>query len=278
MNITDLRKKAYQLRIDCLNAFYESEIPSGHIGGCFSEAEIITALYYFLMKTTPENPEDESRDRFILSKGHNCMLLYAALADKGYFRKDVLKTYRADESILQGHPDANKCPGIEITTGSLGQGLSLGVGMALANRIKKNPCDIYVVLGDGEVQSGMVWEAAMAAGHYRLNNMICFIDRNHLEVNGNTEKIMSVEPLEERFQSFGWDVARIDGHDISAIISQVEKAKVERTRPHMIICETVKGKGVSFMENVREWHSGTITPDIYEKSRKELFEALETIQ
>ena len=275
--ILQLERKAYELRMECLKALYECAIPSGHVGGCFSAAEIISVLYYHTMNLNPDDPSAEYRDRFILSKGHNCMILYAALADKGYFDKSLLKTYRGDGSILQGHPDANKCPGIELTTGSLGQGLSLGVGMALANRLKKNPCKIYVMMGDGEVQSGMIWEAAMSAGHYVLNNMICFIDRNHLEVNGDTEKVMTLEPLEARWESFGWNALRINGHDVQQIIGAIEQAKLS-DKPTVIICETIKGKGVSFMENVMEWHAHVITEDVYRDGMCELSARLEQLK
>lgn len=275
--LSELQKKAYELRMDCIRLIHESPVPAGHVGGCLSSAEILAALYYDVLKVNPSNPREESRDRFILSKGHNCTILYAALADKGFFPKDLLKTYRAENSILQGHPDANKCPGIEVTTGSLGQGLSMGVGMALAGRLKKNPYNVCVLISDGELQSGMTWEAVMAAGYYKLDKLICIVDRNHLQVNGAVEKVMDVEPLEEKWRSFGWTAMRIDGHDMQSILSAMYLAKTNTKRPTVIICDTLKGKGVSFMENVTEWHASEVTDEVYNKAITELNEHYQAI-
>lgn len=198
------------------------------------------------------------------------MIVYCALADLGYIPKSELDLYRTENSILQGHPDANKCPGIEITTGSLGQGLSLTLGMALAARVKKNSCTYYTLMSDGELQSGLVWEAAMAAGHFRMGNMISLVDRNNLQVNGKTDWIMDVEPLEEKWRSFGWRTFRIDGNDLVSVLSAIYLANQTKDKPSIIICDTVKGKGVSFMENVMEWHHQDITDEVCTKAITEL--------
>lgn len=271
-----LQKKAYELRLDCIQAVHDSVLKHGHIGGCMSMAEIIAALYYRFLNVDPKNPNWEDRDRCILSKGHNCLMQYAALADKGYFPKDVLRTYKALGSILQGHPDGRKCPGIDFTSGSLGQGLSIGLGMALAAKRAKKNYRVYVIMSDGEMQEGMTWEAAMAAGHYAADNLVCIVDRNNLQVNGETQGIMGIEPLEERFRSFGWNALRIDGHDMESVVSALEKAMNTRGIPTVIICDTVKGKGVSYMENVMEWHAKVLTDEDYFQAVKELREVIDS--
>jgi transketolase len=270
-----LQKKACQLRMDTIKTYHHCALQTGHVGGCLSAAEIVTALYYEILRQDPKNPKWEDRDRFILSKGHNSMIVYCALADLGYFPKSELDLYRTEGSILQTHPDADKCPGIEMSTGSLGQGLSLTLGMALAARVKKNPCKYYTLMSDGELQSGMVWEAAMAAGHFKMDSMICFVDRNNLQVNGKTDWIMEVEPLEEKWRSFGWRTFRIDGHDFISVLSAVYLANQTKGKPTIIICDTVKAKGVSFMEGKNLWHGAPIDKDSYTKGRVELVSDLE---
>jgi Transketolase, N-terminal subunit len=269
-DIRYLKKKAYQLRIDTIQALYESEARHGHPGGCMSIAEILSVMYYHTLRIDPKDPAWIDRDRFLLSKGHNCLILYAVLADLGYIGKEVLPTYKSVGSILQGHPDCRKCAGIDFTSGSLGQGLSIGVGMALDAKRAGRSHHVYVVISDGELQEGMLWEAAMSASHYKLSNLTCLVDRNNLQVNGLTETIMDVEPLEDRFRAFGWHTMRIDGHDVEAIVSAVYLANACHDVPTAIICDTIKGKGVSFMENVMEWHANTLTDELYKTAMEDL--------
>jgi transketolase len=250
-DIAFLKHKAMLIRKDIIEMIHSAQ--SGHPGGSLSAVEIVTALYFFVMNIDPQNPNWETRDRFILSKGHACPVLYAALADRGYFDKRHLATLRRYHSILQGHPDMNKTPGVDMTTGSLGNGLSIGVGMALSSILKNQRYNVYVLLGDGEIQEGMVWEAAMSAAQYNLHNLVAIIDYNGLQINGRVNDIMRIEPLADKWKSFGWYVVEIDGHDIEEILSAFGKANEARS-PVVIIANTVKGKGVSFMENDPEWH------------------------
>ena len=245
-------EKSQQIRRDIIHCI--SDAGSGHPGGSLSVTDILTVLYYGIMNVNPLNLKDENRDRLVLSKGHSAPALYCILADKGFFSKEALKTLRNPDSILQGHPDMKKTPGIEISTGSLGQGLSAANGMALAAKLDKKEYYVYVVLGDGEIQEGQVWEAAMTAAHYHLNNVIAFIDHNGLQIDGPVNEVMSVEPISEKFKSFGWNALIIDGHDYEEIFYAVNLAKKKRDRPTVIIANTIKGKGVSFMENCVEWH------------------------
>ena len=227
---------------------------SGHPGGSLSAVEILTALYFDEMNINPANPKMEDRDRFILSKGHAAPVLYATLAERGYFSKDELSKFRKFGSILQGHPDMNKIPGVEMSTGSLGQGFSAACGMAMASKLDSAPWNVYVLLGDGEIQEGIVWEAAMSASHYKLDNLIVFLDYNGLQIDGSTEDVMNVDPIEGKFKAFGWNVITIDGHDYDQIFAALDMAKSTVGKPTMIIAKTVKGKGVSFMENEAKWH------------------------
>ena len=227
---------------------------SGHPGGSLSAVEILTALYFDEMNIDPSNPKMEDRDRFILSKGHAAPVLYATLAERGYFSKDELSKFRKFGSMLQGHPDMNKIPGVEMSTGSLGQGFSAACGMAMASKLDSAPWNVYVLLGDGEIQEGIVWEAAMSASHYKLDNLIVFLDYNGLQIDGSTEDVMNVDPIEGKFKAFGWNVITIDGHDYDQIFAALDMAKSTVGKPTMIIAKTVKGKGVSFMENEAKWH------------------------
>ena len=227
---------------------------SGHPGGSLSAADIVTTLYFHVLRLRPEEPDWPDRDRFVLSKGHAAPVLYAALAERGFFPKEELLTLRKFGSRLQGHPDMKSLPGVEMSTGSLGQGLSVANGMALAAKLDGKDYRVYVLLGDGECQEGMVWEAAMAAAHYRLDNLTAFLDYNGLQIDGPVREVMSTEPLTEKWRAFGWHVLLIDGHDIGAILSAVEEAKETKGRPTIIVAKTVKGKGVSFMENQVGWH------------------------
>jgi len=250
-DIAFLKNKAKLIRKSIIEMIHLAQ--SGHPGGSLSAVEIVTALYFHVMNIDPQNPNWEKRDRFILSKGHACPVLYAALAERGYYDKIHLSTLRQYHSILQGHPDMNYTPGVDMTTGSLGNGLSIGVGMALSSLIKNHDYRVYVLLGDGEIQEGMVWEAAMSSAKYKLHNLVAIIDYNRLQINGWVHDIMPIEPLADKWKSFGWDVLEMNGHDIREILSAFEAAN-KMQRPVVIIAHTIKGKGVSFMENNPDWH------------------------
>lgn len=265
-DLQKLQKKAWQLRLDCIEAVHASALKHGHLGGCLSMAEIIAALYYHFLRVDPANPLWPERDRMILSKGHNCLMQYAALADRGYFPRELLASYKSLGSPLQGHPDMHKCPGIDFTTGSLGQGLSIGVGMCLSARRNAQDYRTYVIMSDGEMQEGMTWEAAMAAAHYKLDNLVCIVDRNNLQVNGETQTIMNIEPLEQKFAAFGWNTLRIDGHNMRQIVSALKYAQSQKGAPFVLICDTVKGKGVGYMENVMEWHAKVLEEAQYQQA------------
>ena len=227
---------------------------SGHPGGSLSSVEILTALYFAIMRIDPERPDWEDRDRFVLSKGHASPALYAALALRGYFPENALFEFRRIDSMLQGHPDMKSTPGVEMSSGSLGLGFSAACGMALAARLDKRDCRVYTLIGDGEAQEGIIWEASMAAAHYRLDNLTAFLDHNGLQIDGPNEEVMTVEPLAAKWKAFGWEVLQVDGHSFEQIMDAVAKAKATKGRPTIIIAKTTKGKGVSFMENAAEWH------------------------
>ncbi|MCG0277442.1 MAG: transketolase [Thermanaeromonas sp.] len=263
-----LQEKARLIRRDIITMI--GKAGSGHPGGSLSGVEIVTALYFHLMRVDPQNPDWPDRDRFILSKGHAAPLLYAALARRGYFPPEELLTLRKLGSRLQGHPDCKSLPGVEMSTGSLGQGLAVANGLALAARLDGRDFRIYVLLGDGELQEGMVWEAAMAASHYKLDRITAFVDHNHLQIDGRVEEIMSPEPLPDKFRAFGWEVLAIDGHDFRQIIQAVHHAWETKGRPTVIIAETVKGKGVSFMEDQVGWHGVAPKPEEVERALAEL--------
>ena len=268
-NIKSLEKKATELRKDIVTMICKSK--SGHPGGSLSVIDILTALYYDVMNIGVANPKKEDRDRFVLSKGHAAPALYAVLADKGYFDKGLLETLRQYGSILQGHPDMKKISGVEISTGSLGQGLSVANGMALASRLQNIPYRVYVAMGDGELQEGQVWEAAMTSAQYKLDNLTAFVDYNNLQIDGNVSDIMNVASVEDKFKAFGWNVLTIDGHNFQEILDAVEKAKECKGKPTMIVANTVKGKGVDFMENVCGFHGVAPT----EEETKRAIEQLE---
>lgn len=232
---------------------------SGHSGGCLSSVEILTALYFYKMRHDPKNPHWEGRDRFLLSKGHVCPALYTAMAHAGYLPTEELKTLRKLGSRLQGHPHMLKLPGLETSSGSLGQGLSIGVGMALGAKIDKKDFRVYVFMGDGETDEGQIWEAAMSAAHYNLDNLCGIVDRNRLQIDGDTEKVMRLEPYCEKWSGFGWNVIECDGHDLEQLMGALDIAEETCGMPTVIIANTVKGKGISFMENKAEWHG--IPPD-----------------
>jgi transketolase len=227
---------------------------SGHPGGSLSATDIIATLYFKHMRVDPGDPLWEDRDRFVLGKGHAAPALYAALAMRGFFPEEELITLRKIGSRLQGHPCRTETPGVDMSTGSLGQGLSVANGMALAGRLDGRDYYVYCIMGDGELQEGQVWEAAMSAAHYKLDHLIAFVDHNGLQIDGPNSQVMNVEPIDEKFRAFGWNTMRIDGHDLEAIDAAIVAAKATEGKPTVIVCETVKGKGVSFMENVVDWH------------------------
>ncbi len=252
LNIERLKDIAKDIRIDIVNMVAAAK--SGHPGGSLSVTDILTFLYFEEMNIRTNEPRWEDRDRFVLSKGHAAPALYAVLANKGYFPREELKTLRKFKSHLQGHPDMKKTLGVDMSTGSLGQGLSAANGMALAGKLDKKDYRVYTVLGDGELQEGQVWEAAMSAAHYKLDNLVAFVDYNGLQIDGSNEEVMNVSPVDKKFEAFGWNVLVIDGHNFEEIKNALDKAKEVKGMPTAIIAKTVKGKGVSFMENQAAWH------------------------
>ena len=243
---------------------------SGHPGGSLSCADLVAALYFEAMNVDPGNPQWEDRDRFVMSKGHACPALYAALAMKGYFPLEELDHLRELGSILQGHPYSKKTPGVDVSTGSLGQGLSIANGIALGAKLNGQDFYTYCLLGDGEIEEGQIWEAAMTAPHYKLDNVIAFLDYNHLQIDGTVEDVIGYIDPQTKFAAFGWDVQTIDGHDIAAILAAIEKAKAVKGKPSMIVMNTVKGKGVSFMENQVGWHGSAPSEEQVAQALKEL--------
>ena len=252
MDIKSLEKTAAEIRCGIIKAIHNAG--SGHPGGSLSAADIVTALYFDEMNVDPKDPKMKGRDKFILSKGHAGPVQYSALAVKGYYPMEDFMTLRKLGSKFQGHPDMHKVPGIEMSTGSLGQGIAAAGGMALANKLDNDPGRIYVLLGDGEIQEGIVWEALMSAAHYKLDNMVAILDHNGLQIDGKNEDVMTVAPVVEKFQAFGWNVIQIDGHDFEQILDAFKQARACKGKPTMIVAETIKGKGVSFMENNAGWH------------------------
>lgn len=251
-NVEELRSLAKTVRGDIVSMLTES--CSGHPGGSLSAADILTTLFFGEMNIDPENPKDADRDRFVLSKGHAAPVLYSVLARRGYFPVEELSTLRKIGSRLQGHPSMKCLPGIDMSTGSLGQGISVAVGMSLASKIDNKDYRVYALLGDGELEEGQVWEASMSAAHYKLDNLTAFIDFNGLQIDGDITKVMNPSPIDKKFEAFGWNVLVIDGHDIDEILNAIEKAKNCKGKPTVVICNTIKGKGVSFMENQASWH------------------------
>lgn len=236
----------------------------GHLGGSCSSAEIVAALYFHKMKHDPQNPAMADRDRFLLSKGHAALVQYAALAMAGYFPKEQLKKVKSLGAMLQGHPDMTKTPGVEANTGSLGQGLSVANGMALGLRLDGKKSKVYVVLGDGELAEGQVWEAAMAAAAFKIDNLTAIIDRNRIQATGPVAERFEIGPLDAKWRAFGWNVIEIDGHDIAAVVEALDEADTVKGKPTVIIANTVKGKGVSFAENTAAFHNGSLTAEQYE--------------
>ena len=257
--LEDLKGKANNIRKNIVKTVTEAK--SGHPGGSLSSVEIATAIYFTQMDITPDNVASTNRDRFVLSKGHASPLLYSVLAEKGLIEEEELLTFRKINSRLQGHPSMRKLPGVDMSTGSLGQGISCAVGMALANKYNKEDHRIYTILGDGECQEGQVWEAAMAASHYKLDNLLAFVDHNGLQIDGNVTDVMNPTPIDEKFKAFGWNVIEIDGHDVEQIADDVELASVVTGKPTAIVAHTIKGKGVSLFENNVDFHGGQPKPE-----------------
>ncbi len=250
--VTHLEEKARQLRVAIVKTLHKSQ--SGHTGGSLSAIDMVTALYFHKMRHNPSDPSWEGRDRFVLCKGHAAPAQYVALAEAGYFPKEDLMTLRRLGSHLQGHPDSKVTPGVEVCTGSLGQGLSMAVGMALGLRLDQRDNRVYALLGDGELQEGQVWEAAMAAAHYKTDNLCAMVDANGLQIDGEVAKVMNVGPIADKFRAFGWQTLEIDGHDMGAILAALDKAETLKGAPTVIVARTVKGKGVSFFENKASYH------------------------
>lgn len=272
MDKNNLASVANDIRKGAVTAVYSAK--SGHPGGSLGIAEILAYLYFEEMNIDPKNPKMEDRDRFVLSKGHTCPALYATLALRGFFPQEDLVTFRHTGSYLQGHPDMKHIPGIDMSSGSLGQGISAACGMALSAKLSEKSYRVYTVLGDGESEEGQVWEAAMFAAHYGLNNLCAFIDFNGLQIDGDITKVMNPTPLDDKFRAFGWNVTVIDGHNFDEIAAAVQASK-KSDKPFAIIAKTTKGKGVSYMENVAEWHGSAPNKEQYEQAMAEL-SALET--
>ncbi|GKX64819.1 transketolase [Inconstantimicrobium mannanitabidum] len=269
MNKQELISKSKEIKKNIIEMIYEAK--SGHPGGSLSCADIITYLYYEKMNVNVENPKDLSRDRFVLSKGHAAPALYAVLAEKGFFQKDELSNLRKTGSLLQGHPDAKHIPGVDVSTGSLGQGISNAVGMSLGLKTQNNKAKVYVLLGDGELQEGLVWEASMAAAHYKLDNLVAIIDNNGLQIDGPNEEVMGIAPLDKKFESFGWNVVYCeDGNDFEKINKAFLAADKCAGKPTVIVAKTVKGSGVSFMENNAGWHGQAPNKEEKEKAIEEI--------
>ncbi len=264
--MAQMTPEAAQVRRDIVEMIYTAQ--SGHPGGSLSIVEMLLALYNNVMRYRADDPKWEDRDRLVLSKGHACPALYAVLAAKGFFPREELITLRKFGSHLQGHPDMWKCPGVDASTGSLGQGMSMSVGYALAGKRKAEPFNVYVITGDGESQEGIIWESAMAAAHYKLDNLTVMLDHNGLQIDGTNDQVMSVGDICKKYEAFGWEVLKADGHDIDALTAALKKPR--DGRPRFICCETVKGKGVSYMENNVNWHGKAPNAEQYAQAMKDL--------
>lgn len=270
--LKQLKITSAKVRRHIIDAVYNAS--SGHPGGSLGIADILTVLYNEVLNIDPSNPKMENRDRFVLSKGHCSPALYGILAEKGYFPKEEIRRFRKIDSYLQGHPDSKKVPGVDASTGSLGHGISVACGMAISAKLDKKDFRVYTVLGDGELEEGQVWEAAMFAAHYKLDNLIAFVDFNGLQIDGDITKVMSPLPIDEKFKAFGWNVLYIDAHNYEQIISAIEEAKLFKGKPTMILATSIKGKGVSFMEGQASWHGSAPNKEQYEQAVAELDELL----
>ena len=276
MELAMQQEKAKQLRADIIKMLYLCQ--SGHPGGSLSLVEMLMAIYYNTAHVDPKNPKWEDRDRIVLSKGHGCPAQYAILADLGFFPREDLWTLRKLHSHLQGHPDCNKTPGIDVNTGSLGQGVSVAGGLAMAAKYLHKDYRVYAILGDGEIQEGQVWEAAMSAAKFHLDNLCAVVDVNGLQIDGRTADVMPSEPLDQKFQAFGWQVIAVDGHDMAALDEAFSRAKTLKGAPVVLLARTVKGKGVSFMENDAGWHGKAPNDEQYERAMAELRGALAELE
>ncbi len=265
-----LKKQALAVRNLAIDGIFAAQ--SGHPGGSLSAADIITYLYFEKMNVDSANPKADNRDRFVLSKGHCCPALYAALAMRGFFDVSEMKSLRHLGALLQGHPDMKTIPGVDMSTGSLGQGVSAACGIAAELKRKQNPARVYCMTGDGESEEGQVWEAAMFAAHYKLDNLTIFVDFNCLQIDGDVRKVMNPTPLDEKYKAFGFNTVVIDGHDFEQIEKAVQLAEQTKGKPTAIICKTIKGKGVSFMENVADWHGKAPNAELYEVAKADLSE------
>lgn len=263
-----LEKQAVKIRKDIVTAVHSAK--SGHPGGSLSLADTLTYLYFYKMNVDSKNPSDPDRDRFVLSKGHTAPALYSVLAEKGFFSTDELLKLRKTGAMLQGHPDMKHIPGIDMTTGSLGQGISAAVGMALGGKLGGKNFTVYAALGDGEIQEGQVWEAAMAAAHYKLDNLVAIVDNNNLQIDGKVSDVMSVYPITDKFAAFGWNVAICDAHDFDSIDAAFEQTKEKNGKPWVIVQKSVKGKGVSFMEDNAAWHGTAPNDEQYAQAMADL--------
>jgi len=266
--LLELEKSALEIRRNILRMVRDGK--SGHIGGALSSAEIVAALYFNLLNIDPKNPRWIDRDRFVLSAGHKCLVLYAALAERGFFDKKILDTYTDLDSKIPGHPNMHKLPGVETNTGALGHGLSIAGGMAMGLKMNKSKARVYVLMGDGELAEGSNWEAASAASMHHLDNLLVFVDRNKLQISGPTIKVMSYEPLDERWRSFGWSVRIIDGHDLTTIVRSVKESPFEKGKPSVIIADTLKSKGFSFAEGKVDYHYWKANPEEVARADRDL--------
>ncbi len=266
-DIKCLKQTAKVIRRDIIEEIYEGQ--SGHPGGALSCTDILTVLYFNQMNINPQKIDDPNRDRFVLSKGHASAALYATLAERGYFSKEELKKFRKLNSILQGHPDMKHIPGVDMSSGSLGQGLSVANGMAISSKLDGRGFRVYCLVGDGEIEEGQIWEATMTSAHYKLDNLCLIVDNNNLQIDGKVTDVMNVNPIKEKFESFGFEVFETNGNDIDSLITIFQKAKTVKGRPTAIIAKTVKGKGVSFMENQVGWHGKAPNEEQYREALKE---------
>ena len=273
---TELAVIANKIRRDAVLAVYSAK--SGHPGGSLSIADLLALLYFEVMNIDPKNPKMENRDRFVLSKGHTAPALYSALALRGFFPEEDIKTFRHIDSYLQGHPDMNKVPGVDMSTGSLGQGVSAAGGMALAAKLDGKDYRVYTVLGDGELEEGQVWEQAMFAAHYKLDNMTAFIDFNGLQIDGDITEVMNPTPIDKKFEAFGWHTIVTDAHDFDKLAAAVDEAKATKGKPTAVIMKSVKGKNVSFMENNAAWHGSAPNEEQFKAATAELDKIIEALE
>ena len=274
--LLELSRIANSIRLGIIESVYNAKC--GHPGSSLSIADIMTYLYFVEMNVDPENPKNPGRDRFVLSKGHTAPALYSTLAERGFFPKEDLKTLRKTASYLQGHPDLKMVPGVDMSTGSLGQGVSAACGMALSSKIDGSPYRVYTVVGDGESEEGQVWEAAMFAAHYKLDNLTLILDWNGLQIDGPIAEVMNPTPLDEKFRAFGWNVISIDAHNFNEIEAAFATAKETKGKPTAIIAKSIKGKGVSYMENACEWHGQAPIEDLYKGAVSDLEKIAETLK